>query len=121
MCNDIYLSGLLKTGSAEGRKTALQIANNFTLNALERFDEGEGHLYEKYDANVVGQEGGGGEYTVQTGFGWTNGVLIEFISVFGDELLEESTESKAELTQGHLVAPGWSTLHRSALPHPAAS
>ena len=115
------MSGLLKTGSAKGKKAALQIANNFTLNALERFDEGEGHLYEKYDANVVGKEGGGGEYMVQTGFGWTNGVLIEFISVFGDELLEESKESKEELTQGHLVAPGWSNFHKSALPHPAAS
>ena len=89
---------------------ALKIAKSFTLNALERFDEGEGHLYEKYDANEIGKEGGGGEYTVQTGFGWTNGVLVEFLCLFGDDLLEQ--QDKQELTIGHLVAPGWTQLKK---------
>ncbi|KAJ2341807.1 hypothetical protein GGF43_006084, partial [Coemansia sp. RSA 2618] len=31
-----------------------------------------GHMFEKFDSAVVGREGGGGEYTVQAGFGWTN-------------------------------------------------
>lgn len=29
--------------------------------------------------------GGGGEYSVQTGFGWSNGVVIEYLSKYGDE------------------------------------
>jgi len=38
-----------------------------------------GRLIEKYD--VVGKSGlgGGGEYTLQDGFGWTNGVLIKYL------------------------------------------
>lgn len=36
-------------------------------------------MFEKYDALVSGKFGGGGEYTVQSGFGWTNGVALELI------------------------------------------
>ncbi|CAK9802112.1 tre1 [Anthophora plagiata] len=41
-----------------------------------------GHMFEKYDSVVPGQGGGGGEYNVQTGFGWTNGVVLEFLNTF---------------------------------------
>lgn len=39
-------------------------------------------MYEKYDAVNPGAFGGGGEYTVQAGFGWTNGVALHFIKLF---------------------------------------
>ncbi|XP_078034022.1 trehalase [Augochlora pura] len=41
-----------------------------------------GQMYEKYDAIMPGRGGGGGEYNVQTGFGWTNGVVFELLGVF---------------------------------------
>jgi alpha,alpha-trehalase len=44
-------------------------------------------FFEKYDPNKSGNAGGGGEYDVQLGFGWTNGVLIDFISIYGDMLV----------------------------------
>ncbi|XP_055907519.1 trehalase-like [Eupeodes corollae] len=43
-------------------------------------------MYEKYDSEVFGGIGGGGEYNVQTGFGWTNGVIIEFLVKYGREI-----------------------------------
>ena len=36
--------------------------------------------------NASGSAGGGGEYDVPTGFGWTNGVVIDFMVTFGDEV-----------------------------------
>jgi hypothetical protein len=30
-----------------------------------------------------GYPGGGGEYDVQEGFGWTNGVILHFLSKYG--------------------------------------
>lgn len=39
-----------------------------------------GFLFEKYNATEVGDGGGGGEYVPQHGFGWTNGVLLEFLT-----------------------------------------
>ncbi|TKY86258.1 hypothetical protein EX895_005083 [Sporisorium graminicola] len=35
-----------------------------------------GNMFEKFNASDVNAAGSGGEYTVQTGFGWTNGVAI---------------------------------------------
>jgi alpha,alpha-trehalase len=39
-----------------------------------------GKLVEKYNVYEIGLEGGGGEYPVQDGFGWTNGVLLKLLS-----------------------------------------
>jgi len=37
-----------------------------------------GQMIEKYDVTATGRTGSGGEYRVQHGFGWTNGVTIAF-------------------------------------------
>ncbi|MCC6930492.1 MAG: alpha,alpha-trehalase TreF [Gemmatimonadaceae bacterium] len=39
-----------------------------------------GHFLEKYDVEHPGRVAGGGEYAVQDGFGWTNGVLVQLLS-----------------------------------------
>lgn len=43
-------------------------------------------MFEKYDAIEVGQPGQGGEYAVQDGFGWTNGVVLRYLALFGNSL-----------------------------------
>lgn len=40
----------------------------------------------QYDAEVVGGHGGGGEYGVQLGFGWSNGAVMDFMDKYGDSL-----------------------------------
>ncbi|KAG9293846.1 hypothetical protein G9A89_019184 [Geosiphon pyriformis] len=47
-----------------------------------------GHIFEKYNSTNVTTPGGGGEYVVQTGFGWTNGVFLWMISKFGKGLVQ---------------------------------
>ena len=42
----------------------------------------EAKLVEKYDIEG-GQGGGGGEYALQDGFGWTNGVTLELLKLYG--------------------------------------
>lgn len=39
-----------------------------------------GKMMEKYNVHELGLEGGGGEYPVQDGFGWTNGVLLKLLN-----------------------------------------
>ena len=51
-----------------------------------------------------------GEYDVQTGFGWTNGVIIDFMVIFGDDLL--SDEEDVELMEGKYII--WQS-HKLAL------
>jgi alpha,alpha-trehalase len=42
-----------------------------------------GKLMEKYNVVDTNLEAGGGEYPGQDGFGWTNGVLLKLVAVYG--------------------------------------
>lgn len=42
-----------------------------------------GKLLEKYNVMDTNLESGGGEYPTQDGFGWTNGVLLKLIGMYG--------------------------------------
>lgn len=48
--------------------------------------EDTGIMFEKYSDASLNGAGGGGEYEVVEGFGWTNGVLIWAVDTFGNEL-----------------------------------
>jgi len=43
-------------------------------------------MYEKYIATELGGHGGGGEYNIQIGFGWTNGVIMDLLAKYGHQL-----------------------------------
>jgi alpha,alpha-trehalase len=43
-----------------------------------------GKLMEKYDVIDLSKPGGGGEYPAQDGFGWTNGVLLKLLNLYGE-------------------------------------
>ena len=44
-------------------------------------------MFEKFSITDVDSSGRGGEYTVQAGFGWTNGVVLWVASIFGEQLV----------------------------------
>jgi alpha,alpha-trehalase len=44
-------------------------------------------MFEKFSIRDVDSSGRGGEYTVQAGFGWTNGVVLWVASTFGKQLV----------------------------------
>ena len=56
-------------------KEARAGANAWVKNNLAIYGK-NGRLLEKYNVCSVGLAGSGGEYAVQDGFGWTNGVLL---------------------------------------------
>lgn len=43
-------------------------------------------MFEKYSDASLNEAGGGGEYEVVVGFGWSNGVLIWIADTFRDKL-----------------------------------
>lgn len=43
-----------------------------------------GKLMEKYDVEDLTRPAGGGEYPTQDGFGWTNGVLLTLLNLYGE-------------------------------------
>lgn len=51
-----------------------------TLRSMYRGWKSSSFMHEKYDGTKDnGARGGGGEYTPQVGFGWTNGVALDFM------------------------------------------
>ena len=68
--------GLLQYGETD---LALQIAERW-LRTVTRTYCNTGRLLEKYDVTEM-RPGGGGEYRLQDGFGWTNGVTIALMSL----------------------------------------
>ncbi|KAK6025344.1 alpha,alpha-trehalase, partial [Ostertagia ostertagi] len=53
-------------------------------------------MFEKYNVTTLTEEmsaGGGGEYEVQTGFGWTNGVILDLLDKYGDKMKGSSSIS----------------------------
>ncbi|EZA62647.1 hypothetical protein DMN91_007675 [Ooceraea biroi] len=77
-------------------KKAMDLAEDFAIRWLRSNYLGykeSGNMFEKYNAIIPGDGGGGGEYLVQTGFGWTNGVVFEFLSTFPDAKFSDSGNS----------------------------
>ena len=61
-----------------------EIARNW-LKTVNQFYLEQHKLIEKYHiADGVPREGGGGEYPLQDGFGWTNGVVRRLIGLYGE-------------------------------------
>lgn len=67
------------------RELASIVANHWMVLNSNVFQQ-TGKLLEKYNVVNTTLEAGGGEYPLQDGFGWTNGVLLKLMN---DYKLEE--------------------------------
>ncbi|MEM6397322.1 MAG: alpha,alpha-trehalase TreF [Bacteroidota bacterium] len=72
--------GLQNYGESE---LARQIATRWMANN-ERVYENVNKMVEKYNVYDLSLEAGGGEYPVQDGFGWSNGVYLAFKAMYPD-------------------------------------
>jgi len=57
---------------------SMEVTWRFLTNVQHTYDR-EKKLVEKYDVTTTGTGGGGGEYPLQDGFGWTNGVTLKML------------------------------------------
>jgi len=73
--------------------------------------EGNGTIFEKYSDEATNARGGGGEYEVVEGFGWSNGVLIWAVDQFGQRL---TTPDCGNITAAH-TEPSGAKIKRSAV------
>jgi alpha,alpha-trehalase len=76
----IAVSGLRDYGQAP---LAATIACRWMANVNDLYLQ-SGKLVEKYNV-VSGRSGGGGEYPLQDGFGWTNGVMRKLIALYPED------------------------------------
>lgn len=73
----VAASGLQNYGQND---VAMDVTWRFLTNVQHTYDR-EKKLVEKYDVSSTGTGGGGGEYPLQDGFGWTNGVTLKMLDL----------------------------------------
>ncbi|XP_050422492.1 trehalase-like isoform X1 [Adelges cooleyi] len=84
----IVIFGLDMTDSPRAKEVAYNLASAWVYTNYVGFKK-TGYMFEKYSAIYLGESGNGGEYTAQTGFGWTNGLLFELLYKWGYKLKSE--------------------------------
>ncbi|XP_030833621.1 trehalase [Strongylocentrotus purpuratus] len=94
---DIVIETLRKSDVEEANDYALKLAQNWTLTNWRAYKETD-LMFEKYDVEKQGVPGHGGEYAVQAGFGWTNGVIMSLLDHYGDQLEVGETGSSGHAT-----------------------
>ncbi|XP_061073593.1 trehalase [Conger conger] len=85
----MLIEGLWGLPSEKAKEEAFNLAQRWihtNWKAYLKYDA----MFEKYDVTGDGKPGGGGEYEVQLGFGWTNGVALQLLDQFGDRLISDS-------------------------------
>jgi alpha,alpha-trehalase len=80
----MIVCGLRQSGVPDGEVLAGQLATRW-IQANYQGYQATGHMHEKYNARDPGVVGGGGEYVPQVGFGWSNGVLLDFLWMYPDQ------------------------------------
>jgi alpha,alpha-trehalase len=84
----IAVSGLREYGHAA---LAAAIACRWIANVNDVYAQ-SGKLVEKYDVVTIGRTGGGGEYPLQDGFGWSNGVMRKLIELYPGDAARKKPE-----------------------------
>lgn len=54
----------------------------------------------QYSAEELGGYGSGGEYEIQLGFGWSNGVILQFLAENGRDLRSTGSEKHLSCDSG---------------------
>ncbi|KAI1733091.1 trehalase domain-containing protein [Ditylenchus destructor] len=81
----VIIQGLRAAGET---KLARTIAEKWIKKNYMMWLKNDGRMYEKYNvaSDCYKNAGAGGEYEVQEGFGWTNGVILDLLKTYQSEL-----------------------------------
>ncbi|PAV62606.1 hypothetical protein WR25_26434 [Diploscapter pachys] len=83
----MVIEGFRTTGNPELMEIAKKMATGWLRVSYQLFIRTHA-MFEKYNVTIHSDEvhaGSGGEYEVQTGFGWSNGVVLDLLDKYGDE------------------------------------
>ncbi|CAN2387887.1 trehalase (brush-border membrane glycoprotein) [Pristimantis euphronides] len=81
----MVIEGLERTESKKAKDIAFSLARKWVQVNYVAFKEYKA-MFEKYNVEGDGKPGGGGEYDVQLGFGWTNGVMMQLLDFYSNRL-----------------------------------
>lgn len=85
--NHIVIEALRGSTDARVQEAAFRLADRWIQTNYFVFVRSGGKMFEKYNVEKwKSQAGSGGEYEVQEGFGWSNGVILDLLLQYGDRL-----------------------------------
>jgi len=85
--NHIVIEALRQSNDLRVQEAAFRLADKWIQTNYFVFVRSGGKMFEKYNVEQYkSTAGGGGEYEVQEGFGWTNGVMLDLLLRYGDRL-----------------------------------
>lgn len=88
----MLIMGLDGLDSQEAKDLAFKWGQRWVRTNYIAYNE-TSNMYEKYDAQSLGGHGGGGEYEVQKGFGWSNGAVMDLMDKYGERLTTDDSKS----------------------------
>ncbi|XP_063167567.1 trehalase isoform X4 [Candoia aspera] len=99
----MVIAGLAKSPSPHAQELAFSLAQRWLQMNLAVYEKHQG-MFEKYDVEGDGRPGSGGEYPVQEGFGWTNGVVLQLLDLYGERLAAASSSPSPSPGRGATVS-----------------
>jgi len=85
--NHMVIEGLRQSNDIRVQEAAFRLADKWIQTNYFVYVRSGGKMFEKYNVeSFKSQAGGGGEYEVQEGFGWSNGVILDLLLRYGDRL-----------------------------------
>lgn len=81
---ELIVTGLENVQDSRAKELARDLVDNWVKNVYASYVQSGQKMFEKYDVEQIGLPGGGGEYEVQEGFGWSNGVIMHFLNKYPD-------------------------------------
>ena len=98
------IMSLDNTNDPWAQRLAYEMSQRWVRSNYKAFNE-TNSMFEKYDATVSGGYGGGGEYEVQLGFGWSNGLILDLLDKYADRLTAENHFVPSDVTTRNVAGP----------------
>ncbi|XP_008486345.1 trehalase-like, partial [Diaphorina citri] len=89
------IQGLDYTQDKLAKQVAYRLAEKWLFTNYMGYETSKA-MFEKYDVELIGKTGNGGEYEAQTGFGWTNGFAFELLNRYGKTISFNNTQELIE-------------------------
>ncbi|GMT33330.1 hypothetical protein PFISCL1PPCAC_24627 [Pristionchus fissidentatus] len=103
--NHMIIEGMRKSDNPRLQQAAFSLAQKWVRANLHVYKLDHA-MWEKYNvATNEARGGGGGEYEVQAGFGWTNGVVLDLLLSYGDRLFVDDSTTPAPKSDSPTTVP----------------
>ncbi|MCP9261869.1 Alpha-trehalose glucohydrolase [Dirofilaria immitis] len=106
----IIIEGMRKSHNPDVQELAYKLARKWVLANYQVY-QATNQMWDKIDViGTIPKPGSGGEYKVQVGFGWTNGVILDLLATYYDRMsATEITQEASSAAMCCITSIGWNS------------